>query len=157
MKRKNGFTLIELLVVVSIIALLVSILLPALGKARDQAKRVMCATHLHSDYLGIAAYSGDNGGAALPHALYADDNSGTPDYISTGATRYVRFYCLTMGLKPSPSGDTLRALSGAGKMTGCRIIASAPIAALISNITWSGSQSTVNACFTATWATGCGR
>lgn len=61
MKRK-GFTLIELLVVVSIIALLVSILLPALGKAREQAKRAVCAGNLHSYATCIITYAADHEG-----------------------------------------------------------------------------------------------
>lgn len=53
--RRRGFTLIELLVVVAILAVLMSILLPALGRARDQSKKVVCATRLHQ--VGIALYS----------------------------------------------------------------------------------------------------
>ena len=59
MKRK-GFTLIELLVVISIIALLISILMPALNKAREQAKRVMCASHLHQFAMITSQYALDH-------------------------------------------------------------------------------------------------
>lgn len=63
MKHKTsllGFTLIELLVVVSIIALLVSILLPALGKAREHAKTVVCASNLSQIGLALELYENDN-------------------------------------------------------------------------------------------------
>ena len=59
MKEKKGFTLIELLVVVSIIALLVSILLPALSRAREAAKRTVCSSNLHQFGLTIHYYAMD--------------------------------------------------------------------------------------------------
>jgi prepilin-type N-terminal cleavage/methylation domain-containing protein len=54
--RQNGFTLIELLVVVSIIALLISILLPAFSKFRVMSKRTACMANLHSVGQGMEAY-----------------------------------------------------------------------------------------------------
>ena len=56
----RAFTLIELLVVVSIIALLVSILLPALNKARENAKQVVCATNEHGIGLALVVYAHDH-------------------------------------------------------------------------------------------------
>ncbi len=60
--RTCGFTLIELLVVVAIIALLVSILLPALNGARRQAKAAVCLTHMRNQGTASAFYQTDNSG-----------------------------------------------------------------------------------------------
>jgi len=65
-RKLSAFTLIELLVVISIIALLVSILLPALNAARDIAKRVMCSADQRSIGLAFHNYSYDNKGTIPP-------------------------------------------------------------------------------------------
>ncbi|GAG37867.1 unnamed protein product, partial [marine sediment metagenome] len=60
--RGRGFTLIELLVVISIIALLVSILVPGLSLARELARRTKCAANLHGIGRGLSVYESANGG-----------------------------------------------------------------------------------------------
>ena len=64
---KKGFTLIELLVVISIIALLLSILMPAMGKAREQARRTYCATNLHNISTALIASALENDGQFPRH------------------------------------------------------------------------------------------
>ena len=57
----HGFTLIELLVVISIIALLIAMLLPAVKRARDIARQAMCGSNLRQVTLSLHAYTGDYG------------------------------------------------------------------------------------------------
>jgi prepilin-type N-terminal cleavage/methylation domain-containing protein len=80
--RKNkspGFTLIELLVVVAIIALLIGILLPSLGKARAVAKRTKCQANLHSIGQGIRCYMDDYHGYYPPIYTLREDEQAKPE------------------------------------------------------------------------------
>ncbi len=72
MRRKiKAFTLVELLVVISIIALLLAVLMPALGKAREQARRIVCANNLRTIGLGATMYAQESDDWHLP-AYYED-------------------------------------------------------------------------------------
>jgi len=63
---RRGFTLIELLVVIAVIALLVALLLPALGRAKESGRRSACASNLRQLSVALAIYAGENEGAFPP-------------------------------------------------------------------------------------------
>jgi prepilin-type N-terminal cleavage/methylation domain-containing protein len=71
-RGRTGFTLIELLVVIAIIAILASMLLPALARAKEQARRSQCKSNMHQFGLTVFMYAHDNNDS-FPAAL-RDDN-----------------------------------------------------------------------------------
>ncbi|MEN6386287.1 MAG: type II secretion system protein [Phycisphaerales bacterium] len=64
--KKKGFTLVELLVVIAIIAMLLAILMPALGKVRQLAQRIMCSTNLAGLGKAMLTYSNDDKYESFP-------------------------------------------------------------------------------------------
>ncbi len=91
---KRGFTLIELLVVISIIALLVSILLPVLKSARQAGERVLCSSNQRQ--IGIAYH------------IYADDYNGyfRPGYVATEWPTTYEYYLLPYLTKGGGNAST---------------------------------------------------
>ena len=70
-RRSHGFSLVELLVVIAIVSMLVGLLLPSLGRAREAARAGVCASNLRQRAAGLAAYTRDHAARAAP---------GAPDY-----------------------------------------------------------------------------
>src|SRR5262249_39925736 len=83
-KRRCGFTLVELLVVIGIIAILISVLLPALNRARQASYAIKCASNLRSIGQGFAMYVAENKGTFPAAYLYVGHKIDSTGQTPTG-------------------------------------------------------------------------
>jgi len=102
---RGGFTLIELLIVISIIALLISILLPVLSGARDQAKVIQCASNQRQAGIAFHVYADDFDGVLPPSSLSNNWTymlHTTRDYMDGANVGGVVFFCPTHVYEKDP-------------------------------------------------------
>ena len=79
--RSRAFTLIELLIVICVVTLLVGILLPTLGSARESARSVRCASNLRQVVIAWTAYAGEYRDRAMPLAYWSTQDIGSGPQI----------------------------------------------------------------------------
>ena len=94
-KLRRGFTLIELLVVLAIITVLASLLLPALARAKEQARRAKCISNLKQVALAVKEFASDHDGGIPWHTLTIDGGT----YGTSAARAWRNFSALSNDLQ----------------------------------------------------------
>jgi prepilin-type N-terminal cleavage/methylation domain-containing protein/prepilin-type processing-associated H-X9-DG protein len=122
LRTYKAFTLVELLVVIGIIALLISILLPALGRARESAMEVQCQSNLRQIGQAIVMYAGDNQGI-LPFGnwdgkinldLWENHGKAFPNYPQNQIIIRESFWNVLIQPYIGAAGNTLQATGSVG-------------------------------------------
>ncbi len=122
MNRTQIFTLIELLVVIAIVAILASLLLPALSHSREMGRRTKCINNLKGQNLALAFYAGENRDL-LPPGNYGTNGNGSYCYFinpSTPGRNSSFFTMIQPGLKWT--GSNYRITRTSGPLTDLRLL-----------------------------------
>lgn len=116
--RRHAFTLVELLVVIGIIAMLISILLPALNKARAAAQAAQCLSNLKQVNMAFILFANDNKGY-LPQTSGAYPGTASVEVNGVPMNMSIRWFGGFQGSTFYPEGSPLRKYWGKATVAGC--------------------------------------